>query len=143
MTRAEDVDAAIEWAKGQADGRRPMRALVTGSRNWGDRVVLLDALLDLEKRQGSHDLTIVHGACPTGADAIADFATYWGWEVERHPADWRKHGKAAGPIRNQEMVDAGADICLAFPLGESRGTRDCMRRAEAAGIPVVPFEEES
>ena len=37
------------------------------------------------------------------------------------------------------MVNAGADLCLAFPLGESRGTRDCVRRADAAGIPVLNY----
>ena len=38
------------------------------------------------------------------------------------------------------MVDLGADVCLAFPLGESRGTRDCMRRASEAGIPVIDYD---
>jgi hypothetical protein len=58
-------------------------------------------------------------------------------DVELHRADWKKHGKAAGPIRNQQMVDAGADVVLAFPFGESRGTRHCMKAANAAGILVV------
>lgn len=43
----------------------------------------------------------------------------------------------AGLVRNQLMVDLGADICLAFPLPGSRGTWDCMGRAEAAGIKVI------
>ena len=56
--------------------------------------------------------------------------------METHPADWSTHGRAAGPIRNQQMVDRGADICLAFPTSSSIGTWDCVRRAKAAGIPV-------
>lgn len=43
----------------------------------------------------------------------------------------------AGPRRNQHMVDLGANMCVALPLGPSGGTRDCMRRAEAAHIPVL------
>lgn len=113
----------------------PRRLLITGSRNWTDTQRVYDFLA---RTITDPDWVIVHGACPTGADAIADhWATMTGYPVERHAADWDRRGKAAGPIRNQEMVDAGADVCLAFPLGESRGTRDCMRRARAAGIPVI------
>lgn len=60
---------------------------------------------------------------------------FWNVEQEVHDADWNEYGRAAGPIRNQEMVDAGADVCLAFPTG-GPGTRDCMRRARDAGIRV-------
>ena len=59
-----------------------------------------------------------------------------GYGAARHPADWDKHGKAAGMIRNREMVALGADICLAFPIGRSPGTRACIREAQRAGIPV-------
>ena len=83
------------------------------------------------------EVTVVHGDAP-GADTLAkQVAEEYGMQVEAHPADWRKHGKAAGPLRNQRMVALGADICLAFPEPGSRGTLDCMRRAEAAGIGVV------
>lgn len=116
------------------------RILVTGSRDWTDREAIAHALLDVrdQPRPGVPSrMVLVHGACPTGADAIADeWATAWGWEVERHPAEWETHGRAAGPIRNQKMVDLGADVCLAFPLPGSRGTRHCMGAAERAGIPV-------
>jgi hypothetical protein len=80
---------------------------------------------------------LVSGNCPTGADAIAE--RFWeanGMPVERHPADWKTFGKAAGPKRNQEMVDLGADVCLAFPMKGSRGTMHCMKAAKAAGIPL-------
>jgi len=57
-------------------------------------------------------------------------------EAEPHPADWERHGRAAGPIRNQEMADAGADLCIAFPYGIGKGTYDMIERARKAGIPV-------
>ena len=80
---------------------------------------------------------VVHGAA-RGADSHADHAAMnWGWTPERHPADWDRYGKSAGHRRNAHMISLGADVCLAFPLGESVGTRGCMQLAEAAGIPVV------
>lgn len=123
---------------------KPYRVLVTGSRDWTDGVALdyaLRATLYLADAVGRASVVVVHGAA-RGADLMAsrwcDY-TLVSIAQEPHRADWEKHGKAAGPIRNQEMVDAGADICLAFPLGESRGTRDCMERARKAGIPVLNF----
>jgi hypothetical protein len=81
---------------------------------------------------------IVHGANLQGADRhAADWARENEIAQEPHPADWARHGRAAGPIRNQEMIDAGADVCLAFPLPQSRGTVDCIRRAKEAGITVI------
>jgi len=115
-----------------------MRILVTGSREWSNQAAI-DYALALAF--AGEDTVIVHGDCPTGADRLAkEWAERFGIQQEAHPADWETHGKAAGPKRNQEMVDLGADVCLAFPLGESRGTRDCMRRASEAGIPVIDYD---
>lgn len=112
-----------------------MRILVTGSRHWTDRGMIWDALNKASFEIGT---TIVHGDCPTGADYWAKLWTKTQPDVieEAYPANWKKFGKLAGPIRNQQMVDLGADICLAFPLPSSRGTYDCIRKAKAAGIPV-------
>jgi hypothetical protein len=114
------------------------RILVTGSRNWTDARVIYDALQELWRQNPS--AVLVSGACPTGADNIAEQAWMsFGGKVERHPAIWSV-GKKAGPIRNQYMVDLGADVCLAFPLPDSRGTRHCMAAADRAGIPVKVYE---
>jgi hypothetical protein len=121
-----------------------MRILVTGSRNWPDKEIIANALIDLTNWFPIiwEDVVIVHGDCPTGADAMAqEFAEQHGIRTERHPADWKRYGKFAGPKRNQEMVDLGADICLAFILPGSRGTKHCMGAAEKAGIPVWVFDE--
>lgn len=62
-----------------------------------------------------------------------------GLETESYPADWANFGKAAGPLRNQRMLDEGKpDLVVAFTndLASSRGTRDMVRRAQAAGIPT-------
>ena len=121
-----------------------MRILVTGSRYWEasrevEAAIHATAPMDCQPEE----VVIVHGGA-RGVDSWAGrVARYYGFTEEVHPAGWSKHGKAAGAIRNQQMVDAGADVCLAFPRGESRGTRDCIRRAKAAGIPVRVIEEEA
>jgi hypothetical protein len=118
-----------------------LRVLITGSREWQDRDVIRQALLSIASVHGipAHNVTVVHGAA-RGADRIAaEEAAHLGMVVEAHPADWDTHGKAAGVIRNAEMVKLGADICLAFPLGKSVGTQDCLRRAKRAGIAVIDY----
>ncbi len=114
------------------------RVIVTGSRAWPRPWVVEGALEDAATRLGP--FTVVHGNCPTGADAQA---ARWaarrqglGVTAEPHRADWARYGRRAGPIRNQAMVQAGAVLVLAFPWGSSAGTRGCMSLAEAAGIPI-------
>lgn len=129
-----------------------MRVIVTGSRNWmgiyGDNRIwqVLNILLALTDVLGDK-LTLIHGACPTGADQVVD---RWarrreddGVSLETLPADWRTLGKAAGPIRNQEMVNRGADMCIGFVRGTARGTFVTLGMAREAGIPtfVVNWEE--
>jgi hypothetical protein len=112
-----------------------VRVLVCGSRHWEDR-----ALLELTLSALASGATIIHGDCLTGADAMADRwarNTPIGWKsrvIERFPADWKKYGGRAGPIRNQQMIDTKPDLVIAF--GSGRGTDDCVRRAEKAGISV-------
>jgi hypothetical protein len=114
-----------------------VRILVTGSRDHEDRDLIWTCIGQFAYPHLKADttVTIVHGSA-TGADTLArDWAREHGAEHEPHPY-MRQMGKRGGPIRNQLMVDIGADICLAFPLGLSRGTFDCARRANKAGIPT-------
>jgi hypothetical protein len=104
------------------------RVLVTGSRDWADRVVIRQALADAWAWYSP--AVLVSGACPTGADALAEECwSHWGGEVERHPADWARHSTRAGPLRNREMVALGADLCLAFIRNGSRGATHCAELA--------------
>lgn len=118
------------------------RVLVTGSRDWDDRAAIDDMLTALTAANIFHErlTVIVHGACPTGADAMADDWARWHAarnaliEVERHRANWQINGKRAGFIRNQHMVNLGADVCLAFIKNGSRGASHTAALAEQAGI---------
>lgn len=117
------------------------RILITGSRDWTDEKAIFNAITEEVFGKDVTQITLIHGAA-RGADSIADkVARFYNLHVEVYPADWQAHGKAAGPIRNQQMIDLGADVCLAFPKGESRGTRHCMKQAKKAGITVRNYGE--
>lgn len=112
---------------------KPYRVLVTGSRTWESREEIMYDLAGLTLLHPG--LTVVHGACPEGADAIAaSCARELGLVQEQHPANWRQYGKAAGFRRNAEMVALGADVCLAFIKDGSRGATHTADLAEKAGI---------
>lgn len=111
-----------------------MRIIVCGSR---DATEFGPLERELNRVITTFPSTIVHGACPTGADAFAcEYAKRGDHNDEPHPADWQKHAKSAGPIRNREMAAAGADLCIALWDGRSKGTLDMITRATKAGIPV-------
>lgn len=136
-----------------------MRILITGSRDWpndnsvGEKIAAVIALAMATPYIDTSHVTIVHGACPTGADDLANeyvlemIARGRPISAETHPANWERDGRSAGFKRNQEMVDLGADICIAF-LGpcrkhpdqdhQSHGAQHTADAAHKAGIPVVP-----
>lgn len=126
------------------------RLLTAGSRNWTDKQTVWDALAPIARAlPAGQDLVLVHGGCPTGADAICDeWARSFGAVIERHRAEDFGPWPRCGPIRNRHMVSLGADACLAFisPCTSSRCRRtdphgshsatNCADLAEKAGIPT-------
>lgn len=109
-----------------------MRVLVCGGRHFNQAGRLNH---ELDRLQMTGVTAIIHGGT-SGADHLAGlWAHSEGLVPEIYEADWHKHGLAAGPIRNQRMIDEGKpDLVIAFPGG--RGTADMIRRAKAAGIEV-------
>ncbi len=111
-----------------------MKVLICGSRDWDDRDPITEYIYSLRK-----GTIIIHGAA-RGADTLAGtIARSRGLEVREHPANWEEFGRRAGPIRNATMLaKEKPDLVVAFTLNlaESKGTKDMVQRAIAAGIPV-------
>lgn len=130
------------------------RVLFTGGRDFDDEILLRQALSALDPDQH----IIIHGAA-SGLDSLAGrVGVQLGFQVESYPAKWYKcdstgesgvrcyhkprptnYCPAAGPRRNQYMLNTGIDLVYAFPGGN--GTADMKRRARKSGIRVVEWEE--
>lgn len=118
----------------------PKQALtigVTGGRTFTGYLTAQKALVKVSK---VFDITVVHGDCPTGLDAMVRmWCERTGTPQKRYPADWTAHGDAAGFERNTQMVrEGGIQLLLSFP--GSNGTRDMTNKCLAAGIPVKMIE---
>jgi len=118
-----------------------MNVLICGSRDWNNVELILDRLSSIPK--GS---TLIHGGC-RGADLLgAQIGKELGLKVVCFPAEWTKNGRAAGPLRNQKMIDEGKpDLVLAFHnnIDSSRGTKDMLSRARKHNIPYEIIKESS
>ena len=123
-----------------------MKILVTGDRNWTNEKRMREVILGIEENlyyynhPGELDtLFFIHGGA-RGADRLAGkIATEAGWTVKVVTANWEKYGRAAGPIRNQEMLDMNPDLVIAFhdDLANSKGTKDMVNRAKKKGVKVI------
>lgn len=115
-----------------------MRVLVCGGRDFDNERWLHIALTELHRSE-PFECVIEGGA--RGADTLArEWAEGMAIRVETYEADWMSNERAAGPIRNQRMLDEGRpDLVVAFPGG--RGTADMVRRANKNGIRTIVFAE--
>ena len=120
-----------------------MKILVCGGRDLFDYIwfdhqlsIIYSSLCEGE----DPDKVVVIQGEAKGADMLAKgWAKSLNFEIESYPADWRKYGHTAGPIRNQQMLDEGnPDFVVAFPGGN--GTKDMVNRANKAGIEVIIVE---
>lgn len=103
-----------------------MKVIIAGSRNITSFAVVEAAI----KQSGFEITEVVSGRC-RGVDLLGeDWAKRNGIPVKPFPADWDKHGKSAGPIRNMQMAEY-AEALIAIPKAHSKGTKDMIRRAEA------------
>lgn len=110
-----------------------MRVLFCGDRYWDDPV-------PIQRAFDRYEVTLcIHGAA-RGADSLAGReAKLRGIPVVEYPANWKQHGRAAGPIRNRLMLSDGRpDLVLAFhsDIDRSKGTKDMLIQARRAGVPT-------
>ena len=115
-----------------------MRLLICGDRNWNDPAAIQRELV--ARRESIS--CVIHGAA-RGADSMAgEIAKGLGLVVAAYPAQWDKYGRAAGYIRNRQMlVEGKPDSVFAFHerISTSKGTKHMMEIAAAAGVPVILF----
>jgi hypothetical protein len=129
------------------DDDAALRILVCGSRTWSRYGVLAAVLNGIESHFNGNTV-IINGKAP-GADSYADkwaksVGKIVGEDLLQFPADWNTHGRAAGPIRNRQMLAEGEpDVVWAFvdkPRIESTGTQDMIDIARGAGVPCYVVE---
>ena len=121
------------------DFYEPYRILVTGSRDWCHLPRLYEALETAAILASPRRVIFVQGGARGVDTDTKNWAVENGYEVITYPAEWRKNGiynPQAGLLRNREMVEAGADVALAFIRRGSRGATHCADLAEEAGIPT-------
>ena len=116
-----------------------MRVLCCGDRNWSSYEIIRRELEKLD------DYTTVISGCANGADSISAYiARQLNYKVLDFPANWNKYGRAAGPIRNKQMLDEGKpDLVIAFhtDIKNSKGTKNMIEQAEKKGIKVILIKE--
>lgn len=114
-----------------------MRVLVCGGRNYDEYETMATCLSAMQVTDGPFTV-LIHGGA-RGADLLADtYARRHNIPVLRFDADWKAHGRSAGPRRNKRMLEEGKpDLVMAFP--GSKGTANMIAQARQAGVRVWQF----
>ena len=114
--------------------KSPVRVLVCGGRDYMDHQNVAQVLRTIHAETPIVEL--IHGSA-RGADTFAgNWAIEMSIKVSAYPADWKTHGRSAGPMRNKRMLEDGhPDLVVAFPGG--RGTADMVKRAVMVGIGII------
>ena len=110
-----------------------MRVLVCGGRDYFKPAQVWRAL---DKLHAERPITALMQGGAVGADTLAKEWAATKPAIERFVchAEWEKHGRKAGPIRNARMLEWKPDLVVAFPGGT--GTANMMQQARAAGVDV-------
>ena len=112
----------------------PLRTLICGGRAYNDINTFYDVL-------NKFDIEEIITGCANGADKMArEFAIHRNIPLDVHKAKWKVHGRAAGPIRNTQMILQKPDLVLAFPGG--KGTRNMITQANSHNIFVYKINGE-
>lgn len=109
------------------------RVIIAGCRdytNYDEARGFIEYCIETFQVKGT--LVLLSGRC-RGADQLGErFAKENGWTIEQYPAEWKKYGRAAGPIRNKKMIDE-CDVVICFWNGKSKGTGSLIQYAKEAG----------
>ena len=130
QTAAEQQELAIK-----KDENRPLNVIVAGGRNYSDYKTVKAKLDDFRSTlKPGREINIISGGA-TGADSLGErYAKENNLDIRRFSADWNQHGKAAGPIRNEQMATEG-DVLISFPGGT--GTKNMIKNMRNRGKRVI------
>jgi hypothetical protein len=112
-----------------------MRIVVAGGRDFNNYALLKEKLDYYLQNLPKENIIIISGTAK-GADSLGErYAAENGLKCERFPADWNKHGKKAGILRNEDMANQ-SDALIAFYDGQSRGTGHMIGYCKRKGLKV-------
>ena len=118
-----------------------VKVLICGSRHYDNYDKVKETVKSLVDEHGK--IIIIEGGAK-GADTLAkNAAIELGIEYREYKADWKRYGRAAGPKRNQLMIDTeNPDLVIAFheDLESGKGTKDMLKRAEKEGVKTIIYE---
>jgi hypothetical protein len=118
----------------------PFGLIIAGGRDFTDYAMMEKAFMKFVGDTDDQSITIISGTAG-GADRLGErIAKEYGLPLLQMPANWNKHGKSAGYIRNAEMAVQGTHL-LAMWDGQSRGTKHMIETAmkQALTIEVVMY----
>jgi len=109
-----------------------MRVVIAGGREFNN----YELLREICDEHITPDSEIVSGGA-RGTDTLGErYAKETGRDLKTFPADWNKHGKGAGHIRNKQMAEY-SDMLIAFWDGESKGTKNMIETSMKLGLKVI------
>lgn len=118
-----------------------MKILICGDRNWSDKEAIRRVFSYFGIKPTD---TLIEGEA-LGADTLArEVAQEKGCSIDPHIPKWSDYGKAAGPMRNREMLDEEPDWVVGFhdDISHSKGTKDCLNEAARRGTAVYVYTHE-
>ena len=114
------------------------KIVIGGCRNYDNYESFKSRLDDIIKHK-KDKIIIISGHC-SGVDLMGErYAEENGFEIEIFLPEWKKYGRAAGPVRNKEMVNY-ADLVIAFWDGKSKGTKSLIKYAEKIGKELIKID---
>jgi hypothetical protein len=120
----------------KSEKKENFKVIIAGSRGFSNYKLLKETCDKyLREKKKTHNVVVISGHA-RGADSLGEkYASDEDLDLEIYPADWKKYGKSAGFMRNEQMADI-ADAVIAFWNGESHGTKHMIDTAEEKGLNV-------
>ena len=114
------------------------KVVIGGCRDYADYVFFKSRIDEIFSNK-KDEIIIISGHC-SGVDLMGErYATENGFQVEIFLPEWKKYGRAAGPIRNRKMVEY-ADLVIVFWDGISRGTKSLIKYAQNSKKEVIKID---